>query len=403
MAARDLTRSPGAGRMAWVGPAGGPRLTRGRSRWSATRHERRNRPTRPARGRCFPTAEDRAHADRTDRRAGRGVHARRERRPAGAHPAEAGHRRRGGNPTHRGGGEQGRGGRDPGPRFEGKGALRGCHQPRWPPTPHPRRPRGQVAGHGDLAPRRPGRAAAPRRGPRWVRPRGSEPHGSGRAQRPGRRQEGTRPRAHALGRPCRAAPQRPRGEGARRRHHAGRRKARLRALRRRREEAPRALDVAGRTRRHGPPRHRRPADVERAQPLGRSVTRKEGPTVSVPVAIARLRVETSRFARSPYLLTVSDDARPHAVAVSAVWEGDALRIAVGRSTAANAAARPGVSLLWPPNEPGGYSLIVDGAAAGTGEPGRITVTPTRAVLHRPAASPEPAKAGCRADCLPILG
>jgi hypothetical protein len=123
--------------------------------------------------------------------------------------------------------------------------------------------------------------------------------------------------------------------------------------------------------------------------------------VSVPVAIDRLRAEALRFAHSPYLLTVSDDARPHAVAVSAAWEGDALAIAVGRSTAANAAARPNVSLLWPPKEPGGYSLIVDGTAACTGE-GRIAFTPTRAVLHRPAAGPEAARAGCSADCVPIL-
>jgi len=125
--------------------------------------------------------------------------------------------------------------------------------------------------------------------------------------------------------------------------------------------------------------------------------------VSVPVTLDRLRAEIGRFARSPYLLTVGDDARPHAVAVSAAWEGDALAVAVGRASAANAAARPGVSLLWPPNEPGGYSLIVDGSAASTGGQGRIAFTPMRAVLHRPASGPDSAKPGCSADCLPILG
>jgi hypothetical protein len=102
------------------------------------------------------------------------------------------------------------------------------------------------------------------------------------------------------------------------------------------------------------------------------------------------------------LLTVSDDARPHAVAVAAAWDGAALALSVGKRTAANASARPQVSLLWPPNEPGGYSLIVDGTAAATREEGRIAVTPTRAVLHRPAATPEAAKPGCSADCVPIL-
>lgn len=123
--------------------------------------------------------------------------------------------------------------------------------------------------------------------------------------------------------------------------------------------------------------------------------------MSIPVAIEQLRAETRRFEIAPYLLTVSDDARPHAVAVAAAWAGDALAMDVGKRSAANAKARPQVSLLWPPNEPGGYSLIVDGTAAATSDD-RIAVTPTRAVLHRPAATPEAAKPGCSADCEPIL-
>ena len=122
--------------------------------------------------------------------------------------------------------------------------------------------------------------------------------------------------------------------------------------------------------------------------------------MSVPVALERLQNETSRFSLAPYLLTVSDDARPHVVAVAAAWEGAALAMGAGKRSATNAAARPQVSLLWPPNEPGGYSLIVDGTAASDGA--RITVKPTRAVLHRPAATPDAAAPGCSADCIPIL-
>jgi hypothetical protein len=62
-----------------------------------------------------------------------------------------------------------------------------------------------------------------------------------------------------------------------------------------------------------------------------------------------------------------------------------------------------VSLLWPPAEPGGYSLIVDGTAAAGVREGRLAVTPTRAVLHRPASAPGDARPGCSADCVPILG
>jgi hypothetical protein len=124
--------------------------------------------------------------------------------------------------------------------------------------------------------------------------------------------------------------------------------------------------------------------------------------MSIPVALEQLRNETRRFALAPYLLTVSDDARPHAVAVAAAWQGDTLALEVGKRSASNAGARPRVSLLWPPDEPGGYSLIVDGTAASAGVEGRIAVTPTRAVLHRPATAPDTAKPGCSADCVPIL-
>jgi hypothetical protein len=124
--------------------------------------------------------------------------------------------------------------------------------------------------------------------------------------------------------------------------------------------------------------------------------------MSIPVALEQLRHETLRFAFAPYLLTVGDDARPHAVAVAASWDGDRLAMEVGRRSAHNAGARPDVSLLWPPNEPGGYSLIVDGTAAATRDDGCIAVAPTRAVLHRPAAAPDAAKPGCTADCVPIL-
>ena len=123
--------------------------------------------------------------------------------------------------------------------------------------------------------------------------------------------------------------------------------------------------------------------------------------MSIPVALERLVDETRRFALAPYLLTVGDDARPHAVAVAAAWDGAALAMDVGKRSASNATARPQVSLLWPPSEPGGYSLIVDGSAA-LARDGRVVVTPTRAVLHRPAATPDAAKPGCSADCVPLL-
>lgn len=126
--------------------------------------------------------------------------------------------------------------------------------------------------------------------------------------------------------------------------------------------------------------------------------------MSIPVPIDRLRAAIAERGAVAYLLTVSDDGRPHAVHGPLAWAGDALVAVVGKRTAANAAARPSVSLLFPVRTDGDYSLIVDGTAAiaPDGDGRRLSITPTKAVLHRPAAAPDPA-ATCEADCVPLLG
>ena len=128
--------------------------------------------------------------------------------------------------------------------------------------------------------------------------------------------------------------------------------------------------------------------------------------MSIPVALDRLRAEMQRFEVSPYLLTVSDDASPHCVAVVVSWTDDELVMATGNRTKANAAARPSVSLLWAPIAAGGYSLIVDATVTetrGTGQgDNAVTVRPTRAVLHRPAGSGEADPSACGSDCVPVV-
>lgn len=122
--------------------------------------------------------------------------------------------------------------------------------------------------------------------------------------------------------------------------------------------------------------------------------------MSIPVAIEDLAAATAEYGWA-YLLTVRDDLRPHIVAVSPGWDGDHLMMGVGRGTAANAAARPAISLCFPPPVDGGYSLIVDGTAE-VGDDQSIRFEPTGAVLHRPAA---PGFAGpttgCGNDCEPV--
>jgi hypothetical protein len=121
--------------------------------------------------------------------------------------------------------------------------------------------------------------------------------------------------------------------------------------------------------------------------------------MSIPVALERLRDAITERGGAAYLLTVSDDAGPHAVHCAVTWQDDRLVADVGRRTAANATARPGVSLLYPVRSDGDYSLIVDGIA--TVDDRRVSIAPTRAVLHRAAAAPEPS-ASCEADCVPLL-
>jgi len=121
--------------------------------------------------------------------------------------------------------------------------------------------------------------------------------------------------------------------------------------------------------------------------------------MSVPVPIETLRHTLDERGPVAFLLTVSDDARPHAVQCPVGWEGDRLAVDVGKRSAANAAARPGVSLLYPARTAGDYSLIVDGTAAVAEH--AVLITPTKAVLHRPAAAPDPASS-CGADCVPVF-
>ncbi len=112
-----------------------------------------------------------------------------------------------------------------------------------------------------------------------------------------------------------------------------------------------------------------------------------------------------------YLITVDDEYRVHTVTVEPALrdlpEGpDGPRAIVdvgpiGGHTRQNLAHRSEVTLLWPPREPGGYSLIVDGRAQATGTDGdiaRFGVVPTRALLHREADSPSATK-GCLHDCV----
>ena len=70
---------------------------------------------------------------------------------------------------------------------------------------------------------------------------------------------------------------------------------------------------------------------------------------------------------------------------------------VGRHSQENVATRPDVTLVFPPSDPSGFSLLVDGAATVDGS--TVTVGPSKAILHRPAPGPDGRRAG--SDCRDI--
>lgn len=127
---------------------------------------------------------------------------------------------------------------------------------------------------------------------------------------------------------------------------------------------------------------------------------------------AKKKVDLERLAAAlpdfpfAYLITVDDGYRVHTVTVEPeLCEGTIDVGLIGGRTRDNLAHRADVTLLWPPTEPGGYSLIVDGQAEVTpenraGDAVRLGVSPTRALLHREAdpGSPGAAK-GCLHDCV----
>jgi hypothetical protein len=125
--------------------------------------------------------------------------------------------------------------------------------------------------------------------------------------------------------------------------------------------------------------------------------------VSLPVPLDRLRAAVAERPAVAYLLTTSDDGRPHAVHVPIAWDGDHVVTETGSRTAANATARPAVSLLLPVRSDGDYTLIIDGTAEVTsrGDVRHIAITPTKAILHRQASAPR-LDAPCQDDCVPLL-
>ena len=121
--------------------------------------------------------------------------------------------------------------------------------------------------------------------------------------------------------------------------------------------------------------------------------------MSVKVDLDQLAAALADFTFA-YLITVGDDYRAHAVAVDPMLTAGVVDVgSIGERTRKNLAQHPEVTLVWPPSEPGGYSLIVDGVSRHTN--GTLSVVPSRAVLHRKGLPGAATKPGCREDCMPL--
>lgn len=101
--------------------------------------------------------------------------------------------------------------------------------------------------------------------------------------------------------------------------------------------------------------------------------------MSIPVDVADLPKALEEFDRG-YLLTTTD-GRVKAVSVRTVPADGTLRVATpGRGSVANVGANPTVTLLFPPAQNGGLTLLVDGSAVAEGDD--VVVTPSSAILHK---------------------
>lgn len=102
--------------------------------------------------------------------------------------------------------------------------------------------------------------------------------------------------------------------------------------------------------------------------------------MSIPVDVGDLPRTLEDFGPG-YLLTVSPEGRVKAVSVEPVVDGETVLVrGPGRGSLANVGGNPVLTLLYPPREPGGFSLLVDGTGRVEGED--VRVSPSSAVLHR---------------------
>ncbi|NLG23378.1 MAG: pyridoxamine 5'-phosphate oxidase family protein [Actinomycetales bacterium] len=123
--------------------------------------------------------------------------------------------------------------------------------------------------------------------------------------------------------------------------------------------------------------------------------------MSIPVDLAALGEALGRH-HTAYLL-LGSSGRPHVAQVFPRLVDDLLIVAEpGRTARRIVPDSPEVTVMMPPTERGGYTLIIDGAAV-IRDDGALELTPTHAVLHRASdhRAHETHDSACGNDCQPI--
>lgn len=125
--------------------------------------------------------------------------------------------------------------------------------------------------------------------------------------------------------------------------------------------------------------------------------------MSIPVDLAAL-ADALRRHHTAYLLTAGED-RPHVAEVfplPRLVDGILVIDEPGRTARRVLPEYPGVTLMLPPAEAGGYTLLVDGDGR-VDEHGQLRILPHHAVLHRASGHGPQADSDCGNDCRPLDG
>lgn len=125
--------------------------------------------------------------------------------------------------------------------------------------------------------------------------------------------------------------------------------------------------------------------------------------MSIPVDLADLARTLGEHGPG-YLLSTAGESVKAVSAEPVLADGVVVVRGPGRGSLRNVEANAVVTLLFPPREERGYTLLVDGTAVVEGED--VRVTPGHAVLHRPADHAGTdhvpgSSSACGHDCHPV--